>query len=167
MRAEFAVFVCAGLVLVGCSARSTAAPTAKDQHSSENRPAVRNEKNLVDGVAVRMNGPPVQNVTIPTSPWTAVQTKECPKSVSVSTTYSVSCTACTDGLVYCWGDMSTEVLNAEGERRIGFYGARQIAGVDDAIDVSTNSLIACVLRRGGKVSCWGSWKQVRDWPDRE
>ncbi len=67
----------------------------------------------------------------------------------------VSCAACNDGAAHCWGVSSSGVLVGRGGR--GFSDVVRIDSVNDAEMIENDYLIACVLRRGGKVACWGEW----------
>lgn len=108
--------------------------------------------------AVDTHGP--SWVEIPTSPWPQNSGPECRAYRSVSSIGPASCSVCVDGNVYCWGDVESRVLRAEGQSEQNeTYGWRKIQGIADALEVSANLLIACVLRTGGRVSCWGAWNE--------
>ena len=74
-----------------------------------------------------------------------------------------SCAVQASGSVWCWG---SNVLGILGDGSTDFWRATPgpVAGIGDAVDVSVGSAHVCALRRGGKVSCWGSnaWGEIGD-----
>lgn len=67
----------------------------------------------------------------------------------------VSCAVCNDGAAHCWGVTSSGVLVGRGGR--GFSDVVRIDSVNDVETVKNDYLIACMLRKGGRVACWGEW----------
>ena len=65
-----------------------------------------------------------------------------------------SCAAFEDGTVACVGN------NGYGQLGRGTVGTTArawvaVAGINDAVQVQCGEVSTCVLRKGGKVSCWG------------
>ncbi len=107
---------------------------------------------------------PVAN-SLACTPW-----RECPGSVleegtstanrvcavtSVVAGYAHSCALHEGGAVSCWGsDGSTEL----GDASLGHYSAVpvEVAGVEDAVQLSAWWGHTCGVRRDGTVVCWGS-----------
>lgn len=161
MQGEFAILACIAILLAGCSSSSTTSRLTEVQRTGEQQLAALSPNALPKAPVAKTKEVYFQRVKIPTSPWTDEQIKECPRSLSVSTTSFVSCTACANGSVMCWGEKGARVLSVGmNEQHPNSFGAQQIVGISDAISVSTNSLIACALHKDGRVSCWGSWKQT-------
>jgi alpha-tubulin suppressor-like RCC1 family protein len=76
------------------------------------------------------------------------------RSLSVSSTHA--CAVADDGTLYCWGHGS------EGQLGTGSSGGiyrllrpTAVPGITDAIQVSTGASYTCVVRREGKLSCFG------------
>lgn len=161
MRDRLATLIGIALLPAVCNCSSSAAHVIEEPRADKGSPAIVKGNNSIEGTSSHRTDLPIRTVTIPTSPWTTEQLKECPKSISVSTVDYVSCTVCSNGSTRCWGDVANRVLSTEvDEHRSNLVGAQQISGISDAVSVSTNSLVACVLHKGGSVSCWGSWKQT-------
>ncbi len=77
-------------------------------------------------------------------------------TVSLAIGGAHSCALRGDGTVRCWGD------NSGGQLGDGTFNARlapsvdpSVLGIDDAIQIASGGFSNCVLRTGGKVSCWG------------
>src|SRR5512143_3673348 len=66
--------------------------------------------------APRGAAPPAQ-ITRPTPPWPRGMGPSCPGYVSVSANRSLSCAVCSDGLVHCWGDMSSRLVRGATRQR--------------------------------------------------
>ena len=77
-------------------------------------------------------------------------------AVAISAGGEHTCAVHATGEVSCWGDNFGGELGT-GQRGNEFDSAVpvKVAGIEDAIDVSTNALNTCVLREGGNMSCWG------------
>ena len=77
-------------------------------------------------------------------------------AVAVSAGGEHTCAVHATGELSCWGDNFGGELGT-GQRGNEFDSAVpvKIAGIEDAIDVSTHELNTCVLREGGSMSCWG------------
>lgn len=65
-----------------------------------------------------------------------------------------SCALRQTGQVLCWG------YNAFGELGTGTTGSalttpQNVIGISDAVQLSVGANHACVVRRGGKIACWG------------
>jgi alpha-tubulin suppressor-like RCC1 family protein len=66
-----------------------------------------------------------------------------------------ACARWASGRVSCWG---LNVFGMLGQSELDVFlqtEAREIAGIDDAVGISTGEDQACAIRRGGRVSCWG------------
>jgi hypothetical protein len=72
----------------------------------------------------------------------------------------VSCAARDDGHVLCWGSARRGVRGGRpalgGGAKAGDATPELILGVDDAQDVAAGGVHACVLRRNGRVVCFGN-----------
>jgi alpha-tubulin suppressor-like RCC1 family protein len=67
-----------------------------------------------------------------------------------------TCIVHATGKVSCWGNNPNGALGA-GAADAGTYSVTpvEVAGITDAEDVALGVGFSCVLRKGGKVSCWG------------
>lgn len=67
-----------------------------------------------------------------------------------------TCAKKPDGTVSCWGD---DEYGQTGGGTVAASGSvpspRAVQGISDAIDISAGDLHTCVVRKSGKVSCWG------------
>jgi hypothetical protein len=78
---------------------------------------------------------------------------------AVATSAYHACAVRTDGRVLCWG---AGRLGLTGRDRRVQQGKKAdasvvpVPGIDDAEDVAVGSFHTCVLRRGGRVSCFGN-----------
>ncbi|MCA9532683.1 MAG: hypothetical protein KC593_03355 [Myxococcales bacterium] len=61
-----------------------------------------------------------------------------------------------EGKVYCFGEGSDGRLGHGSTRANPSNAAVAVAGIEDAVDVSTGLTRTCALRRNGTVACWGS-----------
>ncbi|MBX3203642.1 MAG: hypothetical protein KF764_01175 [Labilithrix sp.] len=67
-----------------------------------------------------------------------------------------SCARKPDGTVRCWGDDLQGQTGSGGPADGGVVLApRDVDGVTDATDIASGRNHTCVVRRGGKVACWG------------
>ena len=67
-----------------------------------------------------------------------------------------ACARMRDGTVSCWGDGRRGQLGTDSN--VGFAHPRTVPGIADATFIAGHfqARQTCVLRRSGKVSCWGS-----------
>ncbi len=67
-----------------------------------------------------------------------------------------TCIVHATGKVSCWGDDRNGALGS-GSADAGAFSVSpvQVVGVTDAEDIALGIGFSCVLRKGGKVSCWG------------
>ncbi len=67
-----------------------------------------------------------------------------------------TCIVHATGKVSCWGNNPNGALGA-GAGDAGAFSKTplDVAGITDAVDVSCGLGFTCVIRQGGKVSCWG------------
>lgn len=125
------------------AARATPADT-----SASPQAAVPGDARIASPAAV-----PPERITRPTAPWPPGRGPSCPGYAAVSPDGLLSCAACRDGTVHCWGDMSTRLVPPDQRRRPA--DVTVIAGITDAAAVSSGFNRACVLGPAGAVRCWG------------
>lgn len=76
-----------------------------------------------------------------------------------------ACARWSTGRVSCWGEALRGVLGRDAGRGVEFVPEPAFVDeVQDAVDLSVGKTHACVLRKGGRVACWGSdWQgELRD-----
>ena len=66
-----------------------------------------------------------------------------------------SCARKTDFTVKCWGDDSRGQTGTGGTADGGLLATPQAVGINDAIKIASGQNHTCVVRKSGKVSCWG------------
>jgi alpha-tubulin suppressor-like RCC1 family protein len=66
-----------------------------------------------------------------------------------------SCALRRDGRVWCWGN---NALGQEGGQFMNVVNDRPepVPGIEDAVDLYVRAAHACVVRRDGRVLCWGA-----------
>ena len=77
------------------------------------------------------------------------------RAIALSTAYHHSCAVRSDGRVLCWG------LNSDGQcgldpANANVLVATEVAGVTNAVAVTTGDAHSCALRADSTVVCWGS-----------
>jgi alpha-tubulin suppressor-like RCC1 family protein len=75
-------------------------------------------------------------------------------AIAIAAGYFHTCAVRSNGSVVCWGG------NDKGQVGTTNVGSTvtspvQIAGIDDAIDITAGNSLTCAFRLGGRVSCWG------------
>lgn len=139
-------------VLYACTSATTSSRPTNAGEQRENDATGVSQQRAEEEMIVE---PAPEQVTKPSPPWPEGYGPRCPRYRSISTIDFVSCAVCDEGSVHCWGVMSSGVLAGRGGR--GFSDVARIDAVNDAELVANDYLIACVLREGGKVACWGEW----------
>ncbi len=67
-----------------------------------------------------------------------------------------ACARKPEGTVRCWGDDRSGQTGSGMTTDAGLHEEPvDVAGIDDAIDIASGRAHTCVVRRSGKVSCWG------------
>ena len=68
----------------------------------------------------------------------------------------VLCALIKSGKVMCWGDIQ-DTIGIFGNGAVGAQpGPAAVQGIDDAMQLAMSENHACVVRKSGKVACWGS-----------
>ena len=77
-------------------------------------------------------------------------------AVAVSAGGEHTCAVHATGEVSCWGDnFGGELGNGQNGNEFDSAVPVKVAGISDAVDVSSDQLHTCVLREGGSMMCWG------------
>ena len=77
-------------------------------------------------------------------------------AVTVSAGGEHTCAVHATGEVSCWGDnFGGELGSGQNGNEFDSAVPVKVAGISDAVDVSSDQLHTCVLREGGSMSCWG------------
>jgi len=77
-------------------------------------------------------------------------------AVAVSAGGEHTCAVHATGEVSCWGDnFGGELGDGQNGNEFDSAVPVKVAGIDDAVDISSDELHTCVLREGGSMSCWG------------
>ena len=95
-----------------------------------------------------------------TSPFsiTPVEVQGIDDATALATGSGHSCAVRQSGGVVCWGANYHGQLGHGQDSRI-HYDKIKVAGIDDAVDISSSNRHACATHATGEVSCWGSnWK---------
>ena len=77
-----------------------------------------------------------------------------PTSIALGVLLAVVVAELVAGAVYCWGEnIFRQLGQASGD---SYATPTEIAGLTDAVSISTGGLHTCARRAGGSVVCWGN-----------
>ena len=80
------------------------------------------------------------------------------RAIAVARGTQFACALRANGRVACWGE------NRDGQLGQGHTdpveGAREVVGLEDAIDLAATAASACAVRRTGAVVCWGQGREL-------
>ena len=84
-----------------------------------------------------------------------VQVADITDATAITAGYDHSCALHPTGRISCWGN-NTSGLLGDGQSDSHSSVPVQIAGITDAVAITTGEEHFCVLRQGGTITCWGN-----------